>query len=98
MRASVPIAPLLKDAGAAALLAAVLFIPIIGIVLDRYTIAFQLQRGAIAVGAVFLGRLLIGYGTQAGWFAHAGAVTQPLRSGIEGTINRIVARSTLFTV
>jgi branched-chain amino acid transport system permease protein len=51
---------LVKDACVAAGIAAVLFFPIVGLVLDRATVSFQLQRGAAAVAIVFAGRLLLG--------------------------------------
>ncbi|HEX7929237.1 MAG TPA: DUF3382 domain-containing protein, partial [bacterium] len=97
MKPSVPIAPLLKDAATAALLAAVLFMPILGIVLDRYTITFQLQRGAIAVAVVFAGRLLICLGREAGWFARLGTVAAPLRRQFDRAAALVSRRSRPFT-
>src|SRR5690348_12896851 len=97
MKPSVSLAPLLKDAATAALLAAVLFMPILGIVLDRYTVTFELQRGAIAVAVVFVGRLLVGLGREAGWFARLGIVAEPLRRQVDRATALVGRRSKPFT-
>ena len=49
----------LKDSAVAALIAAVLFVPIIGLVLDDRSLEFQISRAIAFVGVVFAGRLTI---------------------------------------
>ncbi len=61
-------AALVKEAALAALLAAVLFFPVLGVVLDTYTVRSELSRAAVAVGLVFLGRLALGAARQTGLF------------------------------
>jgi branched-chain amino acid transport system permease protein len=78
MKPAVLFPGLLKDSAVAALLSAVLFVPILGIVLEGYSVTFQLHRGALAVVVVFLGRLGFGYAARAGWMAALADRLRPL--------------------
>ncbi len=49
----------LKDSAVAALIATVLFVPIIGLVLDERSLEFQMLRAMVFAGVIFLGRLAI---------------------------------------
>jgi branched-chain amino acid transport system permease protein len=73
------LAALIRDAVSAALLAAVLFFPVLGLVLDRYTVVAELPRAAAAVALVFAGRLGFGLAGRAGWGARLSAPLGPLR-------------------
>lgn len=53
-----------KDAAIAALIAAVLFVPIVGLVLDGQSLVNKVPRAIILVAVVFAGRLLISMGVQ----------------------------------
>jgi branched-chain amino acid transport system permease protein len=76
-----------KDAAAAAGIAAVLFIPILGLVLDRSGVEPHLWRAAVAVAVVFAGRLAMSRfhlsrrGAPSGaWTRSMAPVTARLRS------------------
>ena len=51
--------PAVKDSLVASALSAVLFLPLVGLVLHGQSLKFQLLRTAYVVAAVFLGRMLV---------------------------------------
>lgn len=74
------IAKSLRDAALAAAIAAVLFIPVVGLVLDDRSLEFKITRAAVLVLLVFLGRLGINLVTGAGlhrrWLSSLGPVAE----------------------
>ena len=86
---------LLRDAALAALLAAVLFFPILGLVLERYTLVAEIPRAALAVVLVFSGRLSFGLAARAGWISSGSAALAPLRrlGGRLGALIRLRRRA-----
>lgn len=73
----------LADAALAAGIAAVLFVPILGLVLDRSAVEPHLERAAAAVAIVFAGRLGLGMAVRTGVWARltgfAGRAVAPAR-------------------
>ena len=86
----------LKDSGLAALLALILFIPIIGLVLKGQSLEFQITRAIVLVGVVFIGRMALAYLWSANIRTRFSNQLKPIQSGWESIRVGIEGRLVLF--
>jgi len=88
----------LKESGIAAIVALILFVPIIGMVLDGQTLTFKMTRTFVLVALVFAGRLLIAYLRSGHVGDRVGEVFQPVYAGWAKIRERIEGRLVAFNV
>lgn len=88
----------LKDSAVAALIATVLFVPIIGLVLDDRSLEFQLVRAMVFALVVFLGRLAISLLYQTRFKESLAAEFKPLLQGWNSIHQAIESRLLHFNI
>ena len=86
----------LKDAVIATLLAGVLFVPIMGMVLDATSLDFRLTRVAVMLVLVFFGRIGVSLFLQTGASRHLTATLQPFRESWEWAKSALQGRPALI--